>query len=351
MGAFLQAGYAACGFDFNRMRGVTNVDGPTSEDITTERGFRNAVDVLLRIRVGGLATFAPMCGSFNWLCAAQAKRGADNGWLGGGSAATCGAAHPFVLRGNAAAKATAFLARVAVLRGVQASVENPPRSYMWNMFHHHAVLLDLPHSCRTLRCGFRTSGSTEDEITKEYRFACTHPWVVSLARRCTCPPSVAHIAMTKIKEGKSWGIPSVMRRSQEYPELLGAAVVAAWAARPALLALGDSAAPVAPPEPVQPARARPVPRRVRLGAGGRLVRTAQMRRHFEGRRSGAAADSEDVLSVDSQSEPALLGDSESEQDLFGELDLFGGGGISSDVSDGRAADVVDDDSDAALFSE
>ena len=72
---------------------------------------------------------------------------------------------------------------------------------MWNMFHHHAVLLDLPHSCRTLRCGFRTSGSTEDEITKEYRFACTHPWVVSLARRCTCPPSVAHIAMTKIKPG------------------------------------------------------------------------------------------------------------------------------------------------------
>ena len=63
-----------------------------------------------------------------------------------------------------------------------------------------------------------------------------------------------------------------------------------------------------------------------------------MRRHFE-------------LSVDSQSEPALLGDSESEQDLFGELDLFGGVGISSDVSDGRAADVVDDDSDAALFSE
>ena len=299
------AGYAACGFDFNRMQGVTNVDGPTSEDITTERGFRNAVDVLLRIRVGGLATFAPMCGSFNWLCAAQAKRGADNGWLGGGSAATCGAAHPFVLRGNAAAKATAFLARVAVLRGVQASVENPPRSYMWNMFHHHAVLLDLPHSCRTLRCGFRTSGSTEDEITKEYRFACTHPWVVSLARRCTCPPSVAHIAMTKIKEGKSWGIPSVMRRSQEYPELLGAAVVAAWAARPALLALGDSVAP----------------------------------------------DLEDVLSVDSQSEPALLGDSESEQDLFGELDLLGGGGISADVSDGRAADVVDDDSDAALFSE
>ena len=176
-------------------------------------------------------------------------------------------------------------------------------------------------------------------------------WSASPAVACA-PPSVAHIAMTKIKEGQSWGIPSVMRRSQEYPERLGAAVVAAWAARPALLALGDSAAPVAPPEPVQPARARPVPRRVRLGAGGRLVRTAQMRRHFEGRRSGAAADSEDVLSVDSQSEPALLGDSESEQDLFGELDLLGGGGgISADVSDGRAADVVDDDSDAALFSE
>ena len=31
------AGYAACGFDVNRMQGVTNVDGPTSEDITTER--------------------------------------------------------------------------------------------------------------------------------------------------------------------------------------------------------------------------------------------------------------------------------------------------------------------------
>ena len=193
-----------------------------------------------------------------------------------------------MLRGNAAAKATAFLARVAVLRGVQASVENPPRSYMWNMFHHHAVLLDLPHSCRTLRCGFRTSGSTEDEITKEYRFACTHLWVVSLARRCTCPPSVAHIAMTKIKKGQSWGIPSVMRRSQEYPELLGAAVVAAWAARLALPVLGDSAAPVASPEPVQPARARPVPRRVRLGAGGRLVRIRGQKKWGCGRFGGCA---------------------------------------------------------------
>ena len=151
-------------------------------------------------RVGGLATFAPMCGSFNWLCAAQAKRAADNGWLGE-------AAHPFVAQGNAAAMATAFLARVAVLRGVQASVENPPRSYMWNMFLHHRVLLDLPHSCRTLRCGFRASGSTEDEITKEYKFACTHPWIVSLARGCICPPSVAHITMTKKKRWKVLGHP------------------------------------------------------------------------------------------------------------------------------------------------
>ena len=330
MGAFLLAGYTACGFDFNRVRGVTNVAGPNSEDITTETGFRNAVAVVLRIRVGGLATFAPMCGSFNWLCAARAKRSADNGWLGG-------AAHPFVASGNAAAMATAFLARVAVLRGVQASFENPPRSYMWNMFQHHAALLDLPHSCRTLRCGFRAPGSTEDEITKEYQFACTHPWVVSLARRCTCPPSVAHISMTKIKDGKSWGIQSVMRRSQEYPELLGAAVVAAWA---------RSAAPLEDsPEPVQSAWARPAPCRARPGRGGRLVRTEQKRRRGEGRRSGPSADSEAVLLSDSESEPALLGDSESEPDLFG------GGGISAYLSDVLAADAVDDDSDAALFSE
>ena len=349
MGAFLEAGHAACGFDSNRLQGVTNVDGPTSEDITTATGFRNAVNLVLRIRVGGLATFAPMCGSFNWLCAAQAKRAADNGWLGE-------AAHPFVAQGNAAAMATAFLARVAVLRGVQASVENPPRSYMWNMFSHHRVLLDLPHSCRTLRCGFRASGSTEDEITKEYKFACTHPWVVSLARGCTCPPSVAHITMTKKKDGKSWGIPIVMKRSQAYPHLLGAAVVAAWARpaaplehspdRPALLALGDSAASVALHEPVQPAWARPALRRVRRGRGGQLVRTEQKRqRHGEGRRRGPSADSWAVLLDEGESELALGGDSESEPDLFG------GGGISADVSDGRAADVVDDDSETALFSE
>ena len=147
-----------------------------------------------------------------------------------------------------------------------------------------------------------------------------------------------------------------MKRSQAYPHLLGAAVVAAWARpaaplehspdRPALLALGDSAASVALPEPVQPAWARPALRRVRRGRGGQLVRTEQKRqRHGEGRRRGPSADSWAVLLDEGESELALGGDSESEPDLFG------GGGISADVSDGRAADVVDDDSETALFSE
>ena len=149
VGAFLEAGHAACGFDSNRLQGVTNVDGPTSEDITTATGFRNAVNLVLRIRVGGLATFAPMCGSFNWLCAAQAKRAADNGWLGE-------AAHPFVAHGNAAAMATALLARVAVLRGVQASVENPPRElhveHVPSPQSPAGSSAQLPHSSLRLSC-------------------------------------------------------------------------------------------------------------------------------------------------------------------------------------------------------
>jgi len=335
-GAFFADGLAACGFDVNRLRGVTDVAGPGSEDITTEAGFLNAVALVLRIQVGGLATFAPMCGSYNWLCSSLARRAEANGFLGDE------AAPPFVVTGNAAAKATAFLARVAALRGVQALVENPPKSIIWRMFRHHGVLLDLPYSCSTVRCGFRPSGSTEDEITKAYRFACTHPWVVSLSRQCACPPSVAHVPMTRTLDGKSWGRPAVMKRSQEYPPLLGTAIMAAWVL---------SSAPLES----SPAPERPRAARLRPPSAGRISRPTKvlpktrfrMGRPRASLRSGRMTPRKQRLSEGGRSgssEAAVLGDSGSEPDLFG------GGSASAEVSDGRVPVSAGDDFEPDLFT-
>jgi len=274
--------------------------------------------------VGGLATFAVMCNSYNWLCSSRARRTEANGFLGDE------AAPPFVVTGNAAAKATAFLARVAVLRGVQVLVENPPRSLIWSMFSHHKVLLDLPYSCTTVRCGFRPSGSTEDEIIKEYRFACTHPWVVSLSRTCVCPPSVAHVRMTRRLGSKSWGRPTVMKRSQEYPALLGTAVVAAWVSSSAPLPGCSACGPVQPSamrtgSPVCSAlMARAAP--FRPGSSGRISRPkaspksrSHMGRPRASHRSRRTALQKQHLKKggrSSSSEAVLLCHSESESDLF-----------------------------------
>ncbi len=51
-------------FDLERLPGVTDIQGPGQEDITTPLGFRKALELTQRLREGGLLWLAPLCSSF-----------------------------------------------------------------------------------------------------------------------------------------------------------------------------------------------------------------------------------------------------------------------------------------------
>ena len=214
--AFVHGGHQAVGFDYKSSGGVM-----AGHDLTTQAGFDNALQLLLRIQPGGLAHFAPPCNSWNWLCLYQSGRHSANKWLGHES-------KEFVAEGNMCANATAFLAHVATLRQVQWTVENPPGSYLWHMFAARGVFTD-GFSSVAWRCAFRSPNSTE-EILKSYRFLGSHSWTRSLGRQCSCPPSVVHYRTSKdLAGGGRRGDSVVLKASQEYPRLLGTAVFGLWA--------------------------------------------------------------------------------------------------------------------------
>ena len=219
-------GLAAQGYDKQREPGVTDKPGPRCEDITTEAGFLNAVRLLQRIRPGGLAWFAPMCNSFNWLCRHQSARQQHNQWVGDETRA-------FVATGNQAAAACDFLISVACLRGLEFVLENPPRSLMWPYLAAHGANRHWRHTATCDRCAFSippplARPGMPAVIAKQYSFVGNAQWVAALGKRCRCPPGTQHTTMTKTVGKKRWGRAALMRASASYPLSMGVAVVAEW---------------------------------------------------------------------------------------------------------------------------
>jgi hypothetical protein len=224
--AALQAGYRVMGFDRDRVPGVTDIPGEFSEDISSDIGFRRALHLVQRVRVGGLVWLAPMCNSFNWLCCHQSKRRAENGWTGDEG-------RSFVAEGNRAATVASYLGTLAHMRGAAYVVENPPRSLLWYYLESQLGPLPACHFSITCdRCAFSTPSSDTVEISKKYRLVGNMHWLCALDRKCQCPLEREHISMTKVVQKESGkkrtGIPKVMALSAAYPLGMGVAVVQAW---------------------------------------------------------------------------------------------------------------------------
>ena len=112
-------GYVARPFDKHRSPGVTDVPGEHNEDITTKPGFNKALGLVLGLRENGLLWMAPVCSSFCWLNLSNTKRSKENTYRG--------ATHSAVAKeGNKMALSAMLLAEVAIERGVQVVIENPP---------------------------------------------------------------------------------------------------------------------------------------------------------------------------------------------------------------------------------
>ena len=93
----------------------------------------NALNLVLRVREGGLVWMAPVCASWGWMRLAQTKRSIANNYVGDLSL-------PTVCTGNLMADIAVFFHRVAAIRNVQAVIENPPGS---RIFKYGPMVLGL----------------------------------------------------------------------------------------------------------------------------------------------------------------------------------------------------------------
>ena len=222
-------------------------------DITDEHGFQRALQLVLRVRPGGLVTMAPQCSSFVSACANNHQRKRSNHFYGDET-------KQFVREGNAMATAAAFLLVVAWLRELFVLPENTPGSVIWNFSPFQAaVALTCAFERVVPRC-FYQSGAGE-KLYKRYKFASNSEVIIQILAKakCTCK---SHINLSKkfvqsdtgrakknIGKVRWSGQPKLLKESQAYPLGLGAAIVSAWL--DAKAALGNPPAPINPVGGVQ----------------------------------------------------------------------------------------------------
>ena len=222
------AGFTAMPFDKFRIKGVTDIDDPdTTEDILLEAGFRRALNLVLRVRPGGLVWMAPVCSSWIFLNLKNTQRTKVAGPRFGGNLR-----YHSVRHGNRMAEMAAFLFLVAVARGVHAVIENPAASMMFGYevfadtcgFWPKVFWAVLPH-CRYSMEAF---GS---RLGKKFKLMCSHAWVLQLACKCQCPGRKhRQLHTVKTVRGKRavTGLKQALKDSAAYPRKMGIAVIQAW---------------------------------------------------------------------------------------------------------------------------
>lgn len=191
-------------------------------DITTVKGFRTALNLVFRLRVGGLLWCAPVCSSFCWTCQRWMQRSKHNLWQG-----TPGNRH--VTDGNVIGAAALFLATIAYMRGVWACVENPPQSRIWSFLRANSMILFPEYKATRDRC---CDDVAKKRIRKQYRILSSAPWIVQLNKICSCPRKIRHLRCTTVRyvngKKKITGSLEIMKESGAYLPRFGSAVVLAW---------------------------------------------------------------------------------------------------------------------------
>ena len=216
--AAARAGFTAESFDLVRLPGVTNVPGPDLEDITTCGGFHKALQLVLRIRVGGLLTLAPDCRTFTFPNSVNHKRRID--FLQGDES------YEPVFWGNTMAVAAAFLMQVAIVRQVHLCWENPPDSFMPKYLCTLFPPLQQLEPQTVHRCAY--DKSQFPRLRKLYKFFATGTWIKRVNACCKCPGNLHQHLGHKDHIGKWTGDKDALKASAAYPCKLGEALISAW---------------------------------------------------------------------------------------------------------------------------
>jgi hypothetical protein len=232
--AAVDRGLRSQAFDKHRVKDLTDRAGGYCEDVTSLDGFENAIRVVLRIRPGGMVTFALKCSSFISACASVHQRKGCNNWRGNEDKA-------IVQYGNSIANATAVLVVVAFLREVIPVLENPVSSKVWDYPEIAEAICKVQaiHSAIVPRCAYDDAPDGK-RMGKKFRFLSNQSWITRIQQACPCKKDHVSCARKFVQQdtGKAkactigkerWsGIKDKMIESQSYPKRLGIAIVDAW---------------------------------------------------------------------------------------------------------------------------
>ena len=139
-------------------------DPGLTEDVLLPAGLERAVRLVLRLRVSGLLVLSPPCSSWIWMNSAKCKRAEENNFWGD-------VLYSKVREGNATAQRAIALARLAIARGAEVVIENPPVSVLWLFPPMMALIADWFRIC-TPRCAW-SSGRDGRRYKKPYKFVAT----------------------------------------------------------------------------------------------------------------------------------------------------------------------------------
>ena len=190
------------------------------QDLTSKEGFKEAEAKVLRLGKGSLLWMGLPCKSFVFLNASNCKRNPYNQYKGDTS-------YQPVKEGNLFANEAKYLGQLALQRGVQVVIENPPQSTLWQYLP-TSFMKQLSSSAVCHRCSFEKAPDGK-RLWKQYKFYCSDPWIGDLQVGCKCQQG--HIALTSKQDGKVTGKLDLLSESAAYPIALGQAVISAWSSQ------------------------------------------------------------------------------------------------------------------------
>ena len=156
------------------------------QDLTTERGFKKALALVLSLRKDGLLIMAPDCSSFSFPNSFRCKRKFTNSFKGDEN-------YPPVQSGNIMAEVACFFLALAMQRGLYVGLENSAGSTIFSYLD--PWLQQLPRTKVHIihRCSYDDSTIEGTRMKKGYKFLVSGSdggaWFASAAQRCRCKPN------------------------------------------------------------------------------------------------------------------------------------------------------------------
>jgi hypothetical protein len=156
-------------------------DGRAESNILSFRGLMNCVQLLMRVRSGGLLWMAPPCASWIFISSSWHQRGPENGYRGNRRWRD-------VREATAIAVILSAFVMLAAVRNVFFVIEQPASSVLFNYLPLRLALQRVTAGSISTHL---KSFAHHFPICKPLRLASTCPWVPHLARRK--PPGISEV--------------------------------------------------------------------------------------------------------------------------------------------------------------